>query len=218
VAQAFLKYFLKAFASGKPLYAAVREAREKLQGLEEDFPCASWLPVICQNPAAVPLTWPELPKPSQGVQPEPRKSATLPFWRRCKTVFVTSLVVTSMLMGMRSLGILQKLELESYDQLLRQRPSEPADSRILLVGADEEDLRQYKHPLPDGILAQLIEKLDQYRPVAIGLDIVRDQPVPPGHTLLTTQLQQNQRLVTACSLGTSQEDVIAPPPSSPADK
>jgi CHASE2 domain-containing sensor protein len=218
VAQEFLKYFLYSFASGKPLYRAVQEARQRLQGLEDEFPCASWLPVICQNPAAVPPRWPELPKPSQGVQPEPRQSATLPFWRRCKTVFVTSLVITSMLMGARSLGILQSWELKSYDLLLRQRPSEPEDSRILLVGANEEDIRTYKHPLPDAVLAQLIEKLDQYRPVAIGLDIVRDQPVPLddklGHQSLLTQLRQNQRLVTVCSFGTSQEDAIAPPPNS----
>ncbi|HEY9845690.1 MAG TPA: CHAT domain-containing protein, partial [Candidatus Caenarcaniphilales bacterium] len=34
VAQAFLKYFLEAFAGGEPFYLAVREARERLQGLE----------------------------------------------------------------------------------------------------------------------------------------------------------------------------------------
>ncbi|MEG4249422.1 CHAT domain-containing protein [Microcoleus sp. Pol10D4] len=57
VAQEFLKNFLTAFASGKSFYLAVREAREKLQILETHFPCASWLPVICQNPAEVPPTW-----------------------------------------------------------------------------------------------------------------------------------------------------------------
>ncbi|MEG3955892.1 pentapeptide repeat-containing protein [Microcoleus sp. herbarium2] len=57
VAQEFLKNFLTAFASGKSFYLAVREAREKLQSLETHFPCASWLPVICQNPAEVPPTW-----------------------------------------------------------------------------------------------------------------------------------------------------------------
>lgn len=60
VAQEFLKYFLVAFSSGKSLYTSVREARERLQGLEEEFPCASWLPVISQNPAEVPVTWQEL--------------------------------------------------------------------------------------------------------------------------------------------------------------
>ena len=57
VAQKFLKDFLSSFSSGKSLYLAVREAREKLQGLENYFPCASWLPVICQNLAENPVTW-----------------------------------------------------------------------------------------------------------------------------------------------------------------
>jgi len=60
VAQEFLKYFLKAFANGQSLYTAVREARERLQGIENQFPCASWLPVIYQNLAEAPMTWEEL--------------------------------------------------------------------------------------------------------------------------------------------------------------
>ncbi|MBD2484847.1 CHAT domain-containing protein [Planktothrix sp. FACHB-1365] len=57
VAQKFLEYFLEAFSSGKSLYIAVREAREQLQGLENQYPCASWLPVICQNPTVKPVSW-----------------------------------------------------------------------------------------------------------------------------------------------------------------
>jgi uncharacterized protein YjbI with pentapeptide repeats len=53
VAQQFLKSFLTAFAGGKSLYSSVRLAREQLQGLEDRYPCASWLPVICQNPAEI---------------------------------------------------------------------------------------------------------------------------------------------------------------------
>ncbi len=59
VAAEFLKNFLTAFSGGQPLYQSVREAREKLQGLEDQFPCATWLPVICQNPALLPLSWKE---------------------------------------------------------------------------------------------------------------------------------------------------------------
>ncbi|MFB8792150.1 MAG: CHASE2 domain-containing protein [Potamolinea sp.] len=206
VAQKFLRYFLDSFASGKPLYRAVQEARQRLQGLEDDFPCASWLPVICQNPASVPLKWPELSEPAKK-----------PFWPRLRTLVVTSLVVTSIVMGGRSLGILQKWELKAYDQLLRQRPSETADSRILLVGANEEDLRKYKHPLSDAVLAQIIAKLQQHRPLAIGLDIFRDQPVPPGYQSFVTQLQQNPHLFTVC-FGTESENSVAPPPKSPAEQ
>ncbi|MGG6269973.1 pentapeptide repeat-containing protein [Leptolyngbya sp. AN10] len=57
VAQAFLRNFLLAFSRGTTLYLSVREAREKLQGLEDRFPSAAWLPVIYQNPAEMPLSY-----------------------------------------------------------------------------------------------------------------------------------------------------------------
>ncbi len=61
VAQTFLQYFLTAFATESlTLYSAVRQARRQLQGLENEFPGASWLPVLCQNPAAEPFSWLQL--------------------------------------------------------------------------------------------------------------------------------------------------------------
>lgn len=68
VAQEFLRHFLTAFSGGKSLYLAAREARERLQGLENKYPCASWLPVIWQNPTAIPLSW------------LPQKSRRFPQW------------------------------------------------------------------------------------------------------------------------------------------
>ncbi len=72
VAQEFLKHFLEAFACQRlPLYQSMRQARRKLQGLEDDFPGASWLPVLCQNPAVEPSTWLQLggmvPCPYRGL-------------------------------------------------------------------------------------------------------------------------------------------------------
>jgi len=55
VATIFLKNFLREFYISKPLHQSVREARYQLQGLEYEFPCASWLPVIFQNPGELPL-------------------------------------------------------------------------------------------------------------------------------------------------------------------
>ena len=58
IAQEFFQHFLKAFAVERmSLYLAVRKARRKLQGLEDEYPGASWLPVICQNPAVESPTW-----------------------------------------------------------------------------------------------------------------------------------------------------------------
>ena len=60
VAHKFLNYFLTAYSGGKSLYLSVREARERLQGLEHIYPCASWLPVLFQNPAENPPGWNDL--------------------------------------------------------------------------------------------------------------------------------------------------------------
>jgi branched-chain amino acid transport system substrate-binding protein len=60
IAREFLRYFLSEFASGKPLYLAVREARENLhwwESAENPCPAASWLPIVCQNPNQAELIW-----------------------------------------------------------------------------------------------------------------------------------------------------------------
>jgi hypothetical protein len=57
LAQRFLEYFISAFSTGISLYLAVKQARKKLEELENEIPCASWLPVIVQNPTATPPTW-----------------------------------------------------------------------------------------------------------------------------------------------------------------
>lgn len=64
VAQQFLEYFIEAFAQKKKsLYLAVREARERLHGLNSQYAGASWLPLLCQHPAAEDLTWTGMVKP-----------------------------------------------------------------------------------------------------------------------------------------------------------
>ncbi|MGF1677318.1 MAG: CHAT domain-containing protein, partial [Rivularia sp. (in: cyanobacteria)] len=63
VAEEFFNYFLQGFAfAQKSLYISVQEARRRLQGLEDDFPGASWLPIIFINPAEEPPTWEILKK------------------------------------------------------------------------------------------------------------------------------------------------------------
>jgi TPR repeat protein len=59
VAQQFLKFFLFAFSRGDSLYLAVRYARERLHddGYDDTIPGSTWLPVIYQNPATIPLEW-----------------------------------------------------------------------------------------------------------------------------------------------------------------
>lgn len=57
VAQEFLQEFLNLFSQGENFHLAVRKAQLKLEGMEAEYPCASWLPVIYQNPAEKSLYW-----------------------------------------------------------------------------------------------------------------------------------------------------------------
>jgi hypothetical protein len=95
VAQEFLKYFLTAFADGKPFYLAVRQARERLHGMEGSFPCASWLPIIYENDVLEePFLW-----------PEPRSLRLNRWLQGRQIVLLTSLAVTSLVIGISMLLI-----------------------------------------------------------------------------------------------------------------
>ncbi|MBV6622425.1 MAG: CHASE2 domain-containing protein [Rivularia sp. (in: Bacteria)] len=211
VAQQFLKYFLTAFAKGESFYLSVREARERLQGIEAEFPGASWLPVIFQNPAEMPPTWQQLRDKLDFIP------ASLPPSIRPKfsTVILSSVIITVLLMGLRWLGIMQPWELKAFDFLMQKMPIQKADKRILVIGADEEDISssRYGYPLPDKTLNQLLEKIQTYQPAAIGVDIFRDQPVPKNNNnqqTLLNQWQENKNIIAICA-GNNLKNSIAPP-------
>ncbi|MEM9213207.1 MAG: CHASE2 domain-containing protein [Cyanobacteria bacterium P01_F01_bin.150] len=63
VAQQFLRYFLESLSQGADLPVAVRQARERLQGLEKTYPCASWLPIVYQQLQPSVLKWPQPNQP-----------------------------------------------------------------------------------------------------------------------------------------------------------
>ncbi|MGL5923525.1 CHASE2 domain-containing protein [Chroococcidiopsis sp.] len=208
VAQEFLKSFLQAFAGGKSLYLSVREARERLQGWESEYPAASWLPVIYQNLAEIPPTWQQW---MQRLRP-PRQRLSL------RRVFFTSTIVTAAVVGMRLLGLFQPIELQVFDQLIRLRPMEKADPRLLIVTVTEEDLqlpeqKQRKGSLSDLALEKLLQKLEQLHPQVIGLDIYRDFPVEKLPSL-KSRLQKSDRLFAICKVSDPEFDPrgVQPPP------
>jgi CHASE2 domain-containing sensor protein len=220
VAQEFFKYFLAAFAQQHlSLYLAVRQARRQLQGLEDEFPGASWLPVLCQNPAVEPPTWQDWcgnPKPTADVQP---------FYRSVQTVLLASLAATACVLGIRYLGGLQPWELQAFDRLLQLRSPEPPDRRILIVTIAEEDLHlpeqaQRQGSLSDLALAKLLQTLTPLKPRAIGLDIYRDFPFSPNSAQLAADLKRQTHFFAICKVGDRLANYpeIAPMPNLPSDR
>ncbi len=216
VAQEFLKHFLALFSRGKTLYAAVREARERLQSLENDFPCATWLPIICQNPAEISPTWQDLCGRRLGLY-LPR-----PNLKQLPLVFLNTFSLTLIIVLIRLFGGLQPLELEAFDQLMRLRPKEQPDSRLLVITVTDEDIQaQGKEPrqgsLSDKYLNLLLTKLEEYQPAAIGLDIYRDFPVSTTQPELAKRMQKSDRLIAICKRADPKYDPtgISPPPEIP---
>jgi CHASE2 domain-containing sensor protein len=231
VAQEFLKTFLQNFSSGQSLYYSVREAREKLQLLESDFPCATWLPVICQNPAESAAVWAdwcqtETPIPEIPVD-SPVSALSQRNWRKSLyqsaiLIAVCSSLSTGITLAAKSLGWLQPLELVIYDQLIQTRPIEPGDPRLLIVTLTDEDVRNQRRQtasgsISDSSLDKLLQTLAKAQPKAIGLDIYRDfETKLPS---LKSQLADNDRLFTICKRPDVQHDStgVAPAPEAPPE-
>ena len=215
VAREFLKYFLVAYAGGESFYLAVRESRAKLQGIEDKYPCASWLPVIVQNPGSIPPTWQQLVKIKQNTSIVGTTKTKL------LHILATSTIATIAVIGLRTIGALQTWELQAFDYLNQQLLSETSDRRILLVSADERDISsdKYGFPLPDSVLARLIDKLQQHQPAVIGIDIFRDSPILNNSfdDSKLTKYWQQPNLVSIC-LGDDLSDSVAPPQDSPSEQ
>ena len=208
VAAVFLKYFLQAFAHDKSLYLSVREARERLSGgdpeRDDEFRCASWLPVIFQNPAMSPSTWQEL----LGKKAEP-------WWHVWGTFLLACLIVTCLTVGLRWGGLLQTSELQAFDRLISQRPTEAIDDRFLIVTVSEPDI-QYQDKLgmarigslSDEALKLLLQKLEPHQPRVIGLDIYHDFSFDPN---LAAELVPNEHFIAPCEVGQIGESIPSPP-------
>ncbi|MFB2839351.1 CHASE2 domain-containing protein [Floridanema evergladense] len=140
----------------------------------------------------------------QGIQEQLR------IWR---TGTIPGIIVIFLVIIARSLGYLQSLELAVFDKFLRLRPPETIDERITIIGINEEDIQSIKtYPIPDREIAQLINKLQRYKPKVIGLDIIRDLPVEPGHSSLVATFKNTKNLIGIEKVLPAE---FAPPPALP---
>ena len=120
-------------------------------------------------------------------------------------VLLTSTIVTFLVLFIRLLEILQPLELTAYDWMMRLRPSEKPDDRILIVEVAEDDIKaqhrrgeQFTGSLSNDSLKLLLEKLKLYQPRLIGLDIYRD--LEANQADLNARLSSDDRLFVVCKV------------------
>lgn len=131
-------------------------------------------------------------------------------------LLLTGLVVTGLVVGLQQLGWLQFFELWGYDTLVRLRPDEGPDDRLLVVGIDEADLQSLRQfPLHDDTIARLLSILASYEPSAIGLDIYRDIPQGTGEAELGQVFQQHDNIYAVCKLSDAMNPGVPPHPQLP---
>lgn len=115
--------------------------------------------------------------------------------------------------GLRLLGALQPMELAAYDLYLKLRPAADwHEDRVVAVLVNDEDIRRVgQWPLSDETLAGIIEALVEARPRAVGLDLYRDLPVPPGTERLEQTLTFAEQVCFIMKFG-GKDSARVPPP------
>ncbi|MGK7941765.1 MAG: CHASE2 domain-containing protein [Crocosphaera sp.] len=135
------------------------------------------------------------------------------FWQN-RGVWITTPTVGGLVILLRLGGLLQGWEWDLFDSYMKSRPQEAKDERIVIVGINENDLsRRNESIINDQVLAELLTKLKAQNPRAIGLDIYRDLPVPPGHEALLEVFNTTPNLVGIQKVaGEVGWETVAPPP------
>ena len=141
----------------------------------------------------------------QNIDPKTPKTQ-LQKWSFLTTGGLVSLGIV----GLRSLSLLQGIELATYDHLLRQMPTETQDERIVIIGANEDDIAHYKG-ISDQVLTQVIQKITDADVAGIGVDLARNVSQPPGEKALAKEFLTNEKLIGVCSLETNPQQAIPPP-------
>ena len=125
---------------------------------------------------------------------------------------------------LRSLCLLQGLELQTTDHYFQLRSAEAMDDRVVIVEVTKADLqRNEPWPPSDARLAQLLDRLNAWKPRAIGINLHRDLPVPPGSIAFNNLLTDTPTLISAEQLademfGMGSHPLIPPPSAAPESR
>ncbi len=121
------------------------------------------------------------------------------------------LLVFGLLFPLRNLGNLELLELNAYDFFLGLESKTLTPQPITEILIDETDLQKHGWPITDERLNRILNILLRHDPRAIGIDIYRDLPVPPGHQELSTTLKDNNSIIGTMKFGQNPKERVRPP-------
>ncbi len=116
---------------------------------------------------------------------------------------VVGVLVAALVIGVREAGLLEAAELLVYDWMVRAESRHDGSApRVVVIGITEADIRNVGHwPITDALMAYALDRIADLQPRAIGVDVYRDLPVPPGRDTLNTVLTRHPNIVMVMTFG-----------------
>ena len=124
-----------------------------------------------------------------------------------------ALLLLAVILWLRSLGVLQPLDLSTYDMFIRLTGQQQQGAvPIVLVRVTEEDIGALgEWPIADATLAEAVGRIAAGGARVIGVDIYRDMPVPPGSEVLDELLRRDDRIIAVEKISTPASPGVRPP-------
>ena len=146
---------------------------------------------------------------------------------RCKprTVALISIGITGLVVLARFLRLLQSLELGFYDHLIQLRLNPKPNDKVLVIAVTDKDIdaqREAKESVigsfSNETLTKVLEQVERLEPVAVGLDIYRDNaPLDRSRERKLKQYFEAEdfNLFTICKTPYMDTEVAPPPYTHP---
>lgn len=129
-----------------------------------------------------------------------------------KVFLILPALVVALLLPLSFTGALQNVEFWVYDRMLGFQLQENQNSPITLITISDADLTLLKSgSLNDITLSEVLSNILRQRPRAIGIDLYRDIPLPPGTDELAALLNTNPLIVVAQKFGDEHSQGVPPP-------
>ena len=125
-----------------------------------------------------------------------------------------SIAIAAALSVAHTVGLTEWVELRVHDQWLSIQARQPYESPIAVVAVTEADIQALpSYPIPDANMAIALQKILEHEPRAIGIDVFRDKPVPPGRDQLNDVLANNENIFVIRKFGSpvTGEMGVSPP-------
>jgi adenylate cyclase len=136
------------------------------------------------------------------------------FTRAWLTIFALALLLAATISALEQPGLLRKLDLQTFDLLVKVQHPAPLGDAVLNVDFDESFVRLHNaFPIPRLLLAEVIRRIAAGKPSAIGVDVILDGArAEADDAQLATAIEEAGNVILVSEYGFTDH-----PPNDPLD-